>query len=275
MTTVVDVTGNMTPSEKGNEMTVESPRFADGNNFKLDTRPPAAADLSVLAEAAAKSPKRPVSREVSLDLTRTEPLLPVGDGTLTGNEAAASKRPANGNDKKAAAKRPATGKAKKTPAASKRPSALQKRSTSKRTRKLPSKLRKSSSKKATPSTEDVAAMLVQVASGTNDAPVTKKKAPRKYKKRELTVADGDIIRGITMKRPGKWQAQFYYSGQSRYIGIFTSEEKAAYAYEIVRNTLKSDVPPSQDAKEAFASARQAAFDGVEEKFGEEKERVLF
>lgn len=63
------------------------------------------------------------------------------------------------------------------------------------------------------------------------------------------------------------QAQFYYAGQSRYIGIFTSQEKAAQAYEIVRRMLKTDAePPADTPREAFEISRKAAYDGVGETY---------
>ena len=48
-----------------------------------------------------------------------------------------------------------------------------------------------------------------------------------------------ILRGVTMRPSGKWQAQLYYAGKSRYIGVFDTREKAALAYEIAREKLKS------------------------------------
>mmetsp|Transcript_18996 Transcript_18996/g.26997 ORF Transcript_18996/g.26997 Transcript_18996/m.26997 type:complete len:562 (-) Transcript_18996:15-1700(-) len=52
--------------------------------------------------------------------------------------------------------------------------------------------------------------------------------------------DADNLRGITQKASGKWQAQVYYAGQSRYIGVFDSRERAALAYEMAREQLKAD-----------------------------------
>lgn len=79
-----------------------------------------------------------------------------------------------------------------------------------------------------------------------------------------------IMRGVTMRPSGKWQAQLYYAGKSRYIGVFDTREKAALAYEIAREQLKTDrpiEPGSISLKETEANvnaARQAAFDGVNE-----------
>ena len=81
-----------------------------------------------------------------------------------------------------------------------------------------------------------------------------------------------ILRGVTMRPSGKWQAQFYYAGQSRYIGVFQTREKAALAYEIVREKLKSDKPwekgtmSMKEAEDQVNAARKAAFEGVDEKF---------
>jgi len=82
-----------------------------------------------------------------------------------------------------------------------------------------------------------------------------------------------ILRGVTMRPSGKWQAQLYYAGKSRYIGVFDTREKAALAYEIAREVLKSDnkSPADQSAQSlketeaAVNTARKAAFDGVNEK----------
>eukprot|EP00521_Asterionellopsis_glacialis_P017153 CAMPEP_0195296550 /NCGR_PEP_ID=MMETSP0707-20130614/19672_1 /TAXON_ID=33640 /ORGANISM="Asterionellopsis glacialis, Strain CCMP134" /LENGTH=1126 /DNA_ID=CAMNT_0040358085 /DNA_START=428 /DNA_END=3808 /DNA_ORIENTATION=- len=82
-----------------------------------------------------------------------------------------------------------------------------------------------------------------------------------------------ILRGVTMRPSGKWQAQLYYAGKSRYIGVFDTREKAALAYEIAREKLKAEnkSPSDQSAQSlkatenAVNAARKAAFDGVNEK----------
>ena len=81
-----------------------------------------------------------------------------------------------------------------------------------------------------------------------------------------------IMRGVTMRPSGKWQAQLYYAGKSRYIGVFDTREKAALAYEIAREVLKTDRSPadqcSQSPQETEANvnaARKAAFAGVDGK----------
>ena len=74
------------------------------------------------------------------------------------------------------------------------------------------------------------------------------------------------LRGVTCRPSGKWQAQLYYAGKSRYIGVFDSKEKASLAYEIAREVLKTDEEPSNPNQEqtnaAVSLARKAAFAGI-------------
>ncbi|KAI2512254.1 Thioesterase superfamily [Fragilaria crotonensis] len=83
---------------------------------------------------------------------------------------------------------------------------------------------------------------------------------------ELTALTSSAIgRGVTMRPSGKWQAQLYFAGQSRYIGVFESREKATLAYEIAREILKGGNTPStpgEAAEKAVEAARKAAFEGV-------------
>lgn len=80
--------------------------------------------------------------------------------------------------------------------------------------------------------------------------------------------DSAILRGVTMRPSGKWQAQLYYAGKSRYIGVFDTREKAAKAYEIAREKLKSNSNPNEasqsqeETESAVAAARKAAFDAI-------------
>jgi hypothetical protein len=82
-----------------------------------------------------------------------------------------------------------------------------------------------------------------------------------------------ILRGVTMRPSGKWQAQLYFAGKSRYIGVFDTREKAALAYEIAREKLKAadKVPNDNSAQSlktteaAVNAARKAAFEGVNER----------
>lgn len=81
-----------------------------------------------------------------------------------------------------------------------------------------------------------------------------------------------ILRGVTMRPSGKWQAQLYFAGKSRYIGVFDTREKAALAYEIAREKLKSEKSNAEGGtlsakatENAVNAARKAAFDGVNER----------
>jgi hypothetical protein len=81
---------------------------------------------------------------------------------------------------------------------------------------------------------------------------------RKTSGKEMT-----LPRGVTVRPSGKWQAQLYYAGKSRYIGVFESRQDACYAYEVARQVLKSCSEPKDDEVEANISlARKAAFAGV-------------
>ena len=77
-----------------------------------------------------------------------------------------------------------------------------------------------------------------------------------------------VLRGVTMRPSGKWQAQLYFCGKSRYIGVFDTREKAALAYEIAREKLKTGHVQGQDGNSTenlVNHARKAAFDGVNER----------
>jgi len=75
-----------------------------------------------------------------------------------------------------------------------------------------------------------------------------------------------VLRGVTMRPSGKWQAQLYFAGKSRYIGVFDSREKAALAYEIAREHLQNKAScSSKDTDGHVNTARKAAFEGVNEK----------
>jgi len=86
----------------------------------------------------------------------------------------------------------------------------------------------------------------------------------KDKKRKLQEA---TLRGVTCRPSGKWQAQLYFSGKSRYIGVFDNKEKASLAYEIAREVLKADDLEASsmnqdDVKNAVDLARKAAHAGI-------------
>jgi len=80
-----------------------------------------------------------------------------------------------------------------------------------------------------------------------------------------------ILRGVTMRPSGKWQAQLYFAGKSRYIGVFDTREKAALAYEIAREKLKAEKQAEggqmspKATENAVNAARKAAFEGVNER----------
>jgi hypothetical protein len=52
-----------------------------------------------------------------------------------------------------------------------------------------------------------------------------------------TLSVETIPRGVTIRPSGKWQAQFYFDGQSRYIGVFDGSYPATLAYECVHRLL--------------------------------------
>lgn len=63
--------------------------------------------------------------------------------------------------------------------------------------------------------------------------------------------DDEILKGITQRPSGKWQAQVYYAGKSRYIGVFETRQKAALAFKLVRSKLRpnaKDYPPCVRSK---------------------------
>jgi len=86
------------------------------------------------------------------------------------------------------------------------------------------------------------------------------------KEKKLAAA---TLRGVTQRPSGKWQAQLYYAGKSRYIGVFDSKEKASLAYEIAREVLKTDKGEdgpanAEETDRNVTLARKAAFAGVNE-----------
>ena len=122
--------------------------------------------------------------------------------------------------------------------------------------------------KASPSTSNMSLAERRKAA----ASITAMNASNGNKNDKAAALAAAILRGVTMRPSGKWQAQFYYAGKSRYIGVFQTREKAALAYEIVREKLKSDKPwekgamSMQEAEDQVSAARKAAFEGVDEKF---------
>ena len=73
------------------------------------------------------------------------------------------------------------------------------------------------------------------------------------------------MRGVTQRPSRKWQAQLYYAGKSRYIGVFDSKDKASLAYEIAREILKDTDkynPAPSEVEKNVNLARKASFLGV-------------
>lgn len=156
---------------------------------------------------------------------------------------------------KAGAKRPPMGPPGKTPS-----------SASKKARKSPLKSSRKKSKIVTPT---VTEPIDRQKSAATIAAVNAASGGKNDRAAALAAA---ILRGVTMRPSGKWQAQLYYAGKSRYIGVFDTREKAALAYEIAREKLKSDKIPTDNSAQslkvteaAVNSARKAAFEGVNEK----------
>lgn len=91
------------------------------------------------------------------------------------------------------------------------------------------------------------------------------------KKAKLAAAS---LRGVTQRPSKKWQAQLYYAGKSRYIGVFDSKEKASLAYEIAREVLKTEKDEAgpanaEETDKNVCLARKAAFAGVTEHCGKQ------
>jgi hypothetical protein len=125
------------------------------------------------------------------------------------------------------------------------PPAKRKRSPNKKKNKSPKVTEDGERKKAAAAIQD----LNVAAGGKND------------KAAALAAA---ILRGVTQRPSGKWQAQLYFAGKSRYIGVFDSREKAALAYEIAREKLKIGAATAESTDALVNEARKAAFDGVNE-----------
>ncbi|GFH46899.1 hypothetical protein CTEN210_03373 [Chaetoceros tenuissimus] len=144
-------------------------------------------------------------------------------------------------------------KSSKNGSSSKRPLTTTNSSNNKRTKKAPTKGRgpgKRNKANGTDKKKSAAATSAVPAGKSND------------KAASLASA---ILRGVTMRPSGKWQAQLYFAGKSRYIGVFDSREKAALAYEIAREHLQNkNSSTSKDTDAHVNAARKAAFAGVNE-----------
>lgn len=53
----------------------------------------------------------------------------------------------------------------------------------------------------------------------------------------VQIDDDETTPGICLRPAGRWQAQIYFHGKSRYIGTFRSRGEAALAFKLVRNRL--------------------------------------
>ena len=97
---------------------------------------------------------------------------------------------------------------------------------------------------------------------------TTKQSPPKRKttvKHPPPSLNDPIGRGVTMRPSGKWQAQMYFAGKSRYIGVFDSRELAMIGYETAREKLKSrKFTSTQEIERHINAARKAAFQAVED-----------
>lgn len=63
------------------------------------------------------------------------------------------------------------------------------------------------------------------------------------------------------------QAQLYFAGMSRYVGVFDTREEACLAHEVFRKKLKSEkvTDDKEKIKKVIIAARQAAYDAVKDK----------
>merc|ERR1712238_407234 len=163
------------------------------------------------------------------------------------------KQPTGKATGKSGVKRPATTTAPKAPSTAKKTKKSSSQSALKKKNRSPPLVDKAERQKAAATIQAVN----QASGGKND------------KAAALAAA---ILRGVTMRPSGKWQAQLYFAGKSRYIGVFDTREKAALAYEIAREKLKSEkssaeggVMSPKETETNVNAARKAAFEGVNEK----------
>jgi hypothetical protein len=53
----------------------------------------------------------------------------------------------------------------------------------------------------------------------------------------VTQVSPDLPRGVTVRPSGRWQAQVYYAGASRYLGVYTESAAAAMAFLVAKQML--------------------------------------
>lgn len=86
--------------------------------------------------------------------------------------------------------------------------------------------------------------------------------------------EGELIlpKGVTVRPSGKWQAQLYFAGQSRYVGVYSTSRLAAHAYRVVQFQIKKKQQEgfieSRSSKDeianVFSKSRQVADTSVRE-----------
>jgi len=82
--------------------------------------------------------------------------------------------------------------------------------------------------------------------------------------------NGALPRGITMRPSGKWQAQLYYAGKSRYLGVYKNRKHALTAYESARlylfeNEAAAKATELADVNMHIIHARKVAKDSITKK----------
>ena len=48
----------------------------------------------------------------------------------------------------------------------------------------------------------------------------------------------ELPKGVTRRPSGAWQAQIYFAGKTRYIGVWDRPQQAAAAYNMAKEALK-------------------------------------